>query len=514
MTDVVIAGAGPDGLMLACELGLAGIRPVMLDPMSGPNPLARVNRIVGEAARILDHRGLYGTLAGTAEPPKPASHTNFAGIPLDLEAVPGSELFVVPVQQQGIVQALVERAAEYEVDLRWGHTMTGFDQADDGVTVHVDGPDGAYDLSTKYFVGADGGHSKTRHLAGIEFPGMSSNDLVVRIGFDLLPPDEWLEPATGPGGLPPQRFHRTDRGVFSCGAMGNRVAVMTYELDVTAREGRGDATADKTPMDLAELAASVERVLGADVPLHPTSPGEPLDLRRFRGINSRIASRYQVGRVLLVGDAAHVHAPIGGPGLNLSLQDAVNLGWKLATVLSGRVDPALITTYEAERRPAAERLIMQSRAQLALFRPGPEASALRQLFAELLTEPANVRRISDLLSGADNNYATGATVHPLVGHWVPDFGVTNAVGTRRVAELARDGRPLLADLSENGAVAADLADVADRLTVVSGRCAGEIAATAVLVRPDGYVAWASSSATPTPDELRELRRALTRWFGI
>jgi 2-polyprenyl-6-methoxyphenol hydroxylase-like FAD-dependent oxidoreductase len=515
--DVVIAGAGPDGLMLACELGLAGIRPVVLDPMPGPNLQPRANRIAGQAARILDHRGLYSALTGSAEPPKPFLHWMFAGFPLNLATVPESQLFVVPVQQHGLVELLTKRAAEYDTDIRWGHALTGFDQDDGCVTVHVAGPDASYDLTTKYFVGADGGHSKTRHLAGIEFPGMSSYDLVVRIGFNVVPPDEWIAPvsdAPGSEHLPPQRSHRTDRGVFSCGAMGSRVAVMTYELDSTPREQRSDDVADEPPMSLTELEASAKRVLGQDVPLRPTSPDAAVDLRRFFGINSRIASHYQVGRVLLVGDAAHVHAPIGGPGLNLSLQDGANLGWKLAAVASGRAEPALLATYEAERRPAAERLIMQTRAQLALFRPGPEITALRELFAEFLTDGNNVRRIDDLLSGADNRYAMGTDPHPLVGHWVPDFSVANDVGRQRIAELARDGRPLLVDLTESGDIAATLTDITDRLNVVAGRPDGEIAATAVLVRPDGYVAWASSQARSDPDELRELRGVLTHWFGI
>ena len=521
MIDVVIAGAGPNGLMLACELGLAGIQPVVLDPMTGPNPHPRVNRIVGQGVRILDHRGLYSQLTGTAEPPQPAPRSMFAGFALDLAVVPESQLFVVPVQQRGLVQVLAERAGGNGVDIRWGHVVTGFDQHDDGVTVHVAGPDGAYDLTAKYLVGADGGTSMTRHLAGIEFPGMSSYDLIVRMGFDVLPPDEWVNPASGTvdvprfGRLPPLRFYRTERGVFACGALGSRVVVMTYELDRSAREERGDDTTDGLPMSLAELEASAKRVLGADAPLRPASPDAPLDLRRFSGINSRIASRYQVGRLILVGDAAHVHSPIGGPGLNLGLQDAVNLGWKLAAVLSGRVEPTLLATYETERRPAAERVITQSRAQLALFRPGPEVTALRELFSELVTDPANVRRLSDLLSGAENRYVTSADAHPLVGRWVPDFAVANASGTRRVAELARDGRPLLVDLTDRGEVAAALVDKEDRLTVAAGLPVGDVPAfTALLERPDGYVAWASSLHRPDPDELRDLRGVLTHWFGI
>lgn len=462
---------------------------------------------------MLDHRGLYSVLTGTADPPQPAPRSLFAGFPLDLTSVPGSQLFAIPVQQRGLVHVLAERAETYGADLRWGHALTGFEQHEDGVMVHVAGPDGAYQLTADYLVGADGGTSKTRHLAGVGFPGMSSYDLVIRMGFDVVPPDEWMDPV-GIGPLPPLRFYRTERGVFTCGAVGSRVAVMTYEMDSSARAEPGDDTADEPPMSLAELAASTKRVLGKDVPLRPTVSETHLDLRRLAGINSRIASQYQVGRVLLLGDAAHVHSPIGGPGLNLGLQDAVNLGWKLALVLNRRVDPALLDTYQRERRPAAERVIMQSRTQLALLRPGPEVTAVRELFAELITNTDAVGRLSDLLSGAENRYTVDDEAHPLVGHWVPDFAVAGDDGTRRVAEIARDGRPLLVDLTDGGTVAAAVGDGGGRLGVAVGTAVGEVRATAVLIRPDGYVAWASSQPRPGSGELGELRAALAQWFGI
>jgi hypothetical protein len=256
----------------------------------------------------------------------------------------------------------------------------------------------------------------------------------------------------------------------------------------------------------------VKRVLGADVPLRPVSPDAPLDLRRFYGINSRIASAYRSGRVFLVGDAAHVHSPLGGPGLNLGLQDAVNLGWKLAAVIAGGADPKLLDTYEAERRPAGERVVMHSRAQLALVRPGTEVTALRGLFSEFLEDPNNAKRLSDLLSGNDNRYDVGDDAHPLVGRWVPDFAVRDGEMTRRVAELARSGRPLLIDLTEDTVVAAAISDVAERITVVADSpVADDVSATALLVRPDGYVAWASSAPNP---EAGELRRILQDLFGI
>jgi 2-polyprenyl-6-methoxyphenol hydroxylase-like FAD-dependent oxidoreductase len=515
--DVVIAGGGPNGLMLAGELGLNGIRPVVLEPLPGPNPMRRANGVIGQGVRILDHRGFYGVLMGTDEPPRLNPRPMFAAFPLDLTSMADSQAFLLPVQQPRLVQVLAERAAEHDVDVRWGHGLAGFEQDDDGVTVQVAGPDGGYALRARYLIGADGGTSMTRKLAGIDFPGMSSYDLTARMGFDILPPTDWIDPATGGldipgfGRVPPLRFHRADQGVFAYGALGGRPAVIVFELDPTAREERIDEIDDQPPMSLAELEASLKRVLGADVPLRPAAPDEPLDLRRFCGINSRIASRYQEGRVMLVGDAAHVHSPMGGPGLNLGLQDAVNLGWKLAAVLHGRVGPELLTTYEAERRPAAERVIMHSRAQLALVRPGPEVTALRQLFSELLTDSEIARRLGDLISGAENRYGTDPDAHPLTGSWVPDFGVTDGGGTRRVAELARSGRPLLLDLTDSGCVAAAVDEVADQLTVAAGPPAGEVAATALLVRPDGYVAWASSAAEP---DVAELRLALARWFGL
>lgn len=520
MVEVVIAGGGPNGLMLACELGLAGIRPVLLDGSPGPNRQRRAEGIVGQGVRIFDHRGLYDKLAGAPAPPQPAPGTMWAGFGLNFAEVSDPQHFTLLVGQPRLVEVLVERACECNVDIRWGHALVGFDQDADGVTVGVAGPDGTYELAAKYLVGADGGRSLTRKLAGIDFPGMSAYDVTDRVAFGVLPSDELVNPTTGAldipgvGPVPPRQFFRTERGIFGWGPLAGRPGAFTIELDNSPRE-IPDAADNEAPMTLDEQEDSIKRVLGANVPLRPASPDTPPDLRRVCGMNSRLATQYRTGRVLLVGDAAHVQSPLGGYGLNLGLQDAVNLGWKLAAVLGGRVDSGLLDTYEAERRPAAQRVIIHSRAQLALLRPGLEVTALRQLFAELLAQPGVLDHFSDLLSGADVRYPAHPDEHPLVGRWVPDFAVTHAHGTQRIAELARAGRPLLIDLTDDtklaAAAAAATSAAADHLTCTAGRPVGDVSATALLVRPDGYVAWASSM--PAPDTA-ELGRALSYWFGI
>ncbi len=503
--------------MLACELGLAGIRPVLLDKSPGPNMQRRAAGIVGQGVRIFDHRGLYDTLAETTEPPRPAPGSFFAGFGFGFAELPNHQLYTLRVEQPRLIEVLVAAARKFHVDFRWGHTLTDYEQSDDGVVVHVASPAGPYAVSAEYLVGADGGSSLTRKLAGIDFPGMSSYDVTEHVTFGVVPPLDWIDPGTGAlnvpgfGAIPPRQYFRTERGIFGWGLkLTDRAGAFTIELDSAPRENPDVSDADNGPASIAEQEASIERVLGVPVPLQLESADMPPDLRRYRGVNSRIASRYRLGRVILVGDAAHVQPPLGGPGLNLGLQDAVNLGWKLAAVLDKRVGAELLDTYEVERRPAAERVLMHSRAQLALIRPGAEINALRELFSELLAQPDVVRHLGDLVSGADVCYATGSGNHPLVGRWVPDSAVANSVGTRRIAELARAGKPLLIDLTELGVVDTAATAITDRVVVAAGRPVDGLPATALLVRPDGYVAWASSSQTP---DLDELDRSLKAWFG-
>lgn len=355
-------------------------------------------------------------------------------------------------------------------------------------------------IDAGYLVGADGGRSTVRKNAGIGFPGHTS-PIVSTLAHVRLP-DELLVPGRGyemPGfGLLPFGHNRFRDGT---------VIVFPIEPDRpllgTIEYGWTLGSADE-PLTLEELRESLCRIIGADVPLEaPKKPG-PHAMRRLDGINSRQADRYRVGRVLLLGDAAHVHSPMGGPGLNLGMQDAVNLGWKLAAVMHGRVPEGLLHTYESERYPVGKRVMLHSQAQLALAAPGPEVEALRELFAELVDKPGVTGHLAALLAGSDVRYDVGDE-HPLSGFMVPDFDLDDG---RRVAGLLRDARPVLLDMT-GGAASAPAAGWADRVDVVEATMDG--GPVAMLIRPDGYVAWAAD--TFESDDAARLRTALTRWFG-
>ena len=522
MTDaeVVIAGGGPTGLLLACELALAGVTPIVLDSLSGPNTEPRANGVGGPAVRFLDHRGLYQLLTGSPDGPQPWTMGMFAGLTFDLTATPSRQNYMLPVQQPRLTETLAQRASAIGVDVRWGHGLRRFTQDAKSVTVEVDGPDGPYDIHAEYLVGADGGRSATRKLAGIDFPGMSSNDAVFRIGRGLTPPPEWIDHATGEldvpgfGRVPPMQFLRTGTGMFMRGQMDGFSLLGTLELAPTPDNVRTDSDHPGfgDSLTTAELEDSIGRILGVHVPVQSLEPDSEPVLRSFAGINSRVAGQYRHGQVLLVGDAAHVHSPLGGPGLNLCLQDAANLGWKLANVVHGRVEPALLDTYDAERRLAADNVMTHSRAQMALMRPGPEITALRAIFEELVTQPTAAESLAVTLSGVAVRYPTEPDAHPAVGYWIPDITIdTPTHGVQRIAQLTRDGGPLLLDFTDGSVVANGLRTSSPALNVVTGTPTEPVELTAVLVRPDGYVAWASSDASPTTDTLE---RALAHWFGM
>ncbi|MFF5259736.1 FAD-dependent monooxygenase [Actinomadura viridis] len=513
ITDVVIAGGGPNGLMLACELSLAGVRPVVLERLIEPSEEPKANGLLGQVVRMLDHRGLHERLGGGPQPPRPNSgYFMFGALGLDLSLLRDSPVHALPVPQRRIVQVLQERAIELGVEIRRGHEIVGLAQDDEAVTIDVAGPDEAYQLRARYLVGADGAHSTTRKLSGITFPGVTYDRMTVCTAHATVPA-EWVDPVTGALNVPghgavlPFLPHRTDHGGFSYAPLpGNPPLISTTEWDRPATDA---------PMSLEELRASIRRVLGVDVPLDPPEGAGPHVLRRLTGGNTRIADRFADGRVFLIGDAAHVFAATGGgPGLNLGLQDAVNLGWKLAAEIRGSAPSGLLDSYETERRSAAERMVLNAQAQSALIAPGGDVTGLREVFTELLRDPSTVQRLAELVAGADVRYDMGEhEAHPLTGRFVPDMDLNTPGGPVRLAELTRNARPLLLDLTEEESLAETLAQRHDQVDIVTARSRVP-APTALLLRPDGYVAWASASPRPGPTEIETLRAALQRWFGV
>lgn len=495
--EVVISGAGPNGLMLACELALAGITPVVLDALPAAGDEPKANGLVGQVVRMLDMRGLYSAFTGE-DRPQALPGWMFSGMQLAYPDPSTSPMYAMMMPQPRLVRLLEKRARDLGVDLRWGHELTGLQPGEDGVALSVATADGVYDLTAGYLVGADGGRSLVRKSVGIDFPGTTSATVARLAQVDV--PDELRAPDGGlniPGvGHIPFGHNRFDRGMVLAGSLQPGVLLVG-----TREEGRAD---EEGPLTLTELRASLQRILGVDVPLEePRGPG-PHAKRRIDGQNTRQAERYRAGRVLLLGDAAHVHSAMGGPGLNLGLQDAVNLGWKLAADVNGWAPPGLLDSYETERHPVGRRVMMHSMAQSALMASGPEVAELRALFTELIAIPEVTQHLGRLLAGSDVRYDVGDD-HPLSGYLVPDLTLDDG---RPVAGLLHNARPVLLDLC-GGAAAAAAQSWADRVDTVESQLAGGPAA--LLIRPDGYVAWAADDFEAV--DAKELQAALGRWFG-
>lgn len=467
--DVVVVGAGPNGLMTACELALAGVRPLVLERELEARTEQRANGMVGQVVRLLHRRGLLERLTGDAAPPRPADGFMFAAYPMPFGLLGADNpVYTVLVPQQRVEQVLAERAAELGVEIRRGAAVTGLEQDADGVTLALD--DGTT-LTTRWLVGADGGRSAVRKLVGIGFPGVTHDRTVSRSAHVALA-EEFREGGgmrvPGFGVIPPFLHTRLERGMVSFAPFPDGRVMVNVSEHADVDDGQ--------PMSFAELTGAFARVVGVDAPFTQLQPAGML--RRLTGGNTRLADRYRQGRVFLVGDAAHVHSAIGGNGLNLGLQDAVNLAWKLAAQVHGWAPAGLLDTYESERRPAGERVTMQTTAQGVLVGPGPEVTALRALVGELLADESVLRRIAGLISGAD-------VVYPGTSRWSPE-------GVRP------DARPVLFDATADRRHARAAGPWADRVAVVPG------AGASMLVRPDGYVAWEEGSG---------LEPALTGWFG-
>ncbi|MCS6562337.1 FAD-dependent monooxygenase [Curtobacterium poinsettiae] len=508
MYDVVIVGGGPVGVFAACELKLAGANPLVVERLPEINQWDKAHGLTGQVVRLLDHRGLFERCAGTSVP-APAPRFFFGALPLPLHVLGDhNPMYLLHINQRDLERVLNDRAAELGVEIRRGVEMRSFTQHDDSVTVDVvDVATGAAStVSAQYLVGSDGARSTVRKRSGIGFPGNTDHHIVDRTA--LIAPTAQLTPA-GPGnvhvaglGEIAESFHRTETGVVTI-ALRDPAHPLVYTAEWEDQPDRSFPS-EGAAMTLTEMEDSLERVLGVRLDLDAPAADEPTLLRRLTGRNTRVADRYRDRRVFLLGDAAHVHSAAGGPGLNLALQDAANLAWKLAAALHGWAPAGLLDTYETERRPLGQRVFMQTQAQTALMAPGSDVTALRDLFAEMLADTTTVQRIGDLLAGSDVRYDMGC-MDPdgPTGRFAPSTTVELVDGAvRRIPELLRTARPILLDAT--GGHHDTIAPWDDRVDHVPLATTHE--QTSMLIRPDGFVAWSHTD----PASLTE---ALSAWFG-
>ena len=478
---VVIAGAGPTGLMLAGELALAGVDVVVAERRPNQDLAGqRAGGLLSRTIEILDQRGIADRFVSQGQKHQV---TMFAGTTF-ISDIATRHNYVLGLWQNHIERILAGWVGELKVPIHYGMEVTGFTQDDTGVDVALS--DGQ-SLPTQYLVACDGGRSLIRKAAGIDFPGWdpTMSNIIAEVELAQEPP-EW-------------GIRRDARGIHSLSKMedGKTVRVLVTEPGV-------GATTEPT---LRDLSAALIAAYGTDCGVH-----HPTWISRFTDM-ARQAAAYRNKRVLLAGDAAHIHPPDGGQGIQTGMQDAVNLGWKLAQVVKGISQESLLDTYHAERHPVAERVLRTNMAQVMLRRPDERTKALRDTMSEVLGMDEPSRRLGAMMFGLDIHYDLGEG-HPLLGRRMPDLDLVTPNGPLRVFTLLHDARPVLLNLGEPGGF--DITPWADRVQLVDARYAGTwelpalgpvTAPAAVLIRPDGYVAWVG--------DLTELglADALATWFG-
>nr|WP_258609881.1 FAD-dependent monooxygenase [Mesorhizobium sp. AR10] len=477
---VVIAGGGPTGLMLAGELALAGVDVAIVERR--PDQTLAGSRAGGLHSRtieVLDQRGIADRFLSQGQV-HPVVHFH---IPLDISDCPTRHNHTLGLWQNHIERILADWVGELAVTIYRQRDVTGFAQDDSGVDVALS--DGQR-LRAEYLVGCDGGRSLVRKAAGIEFPGWD-------------PTTSWLIAEVDMAEEPKWGFHQDARGIHGIGKVENGGPVR-----IVLTEQQLQSASEPTLSDVSEALIAV---YGTDYGIH-----NPKWISRFTDM-TRQAAAYRDRRVLLAGDAAHVHPPVGGQGLNIGVQDAVNLGWKLAQVVKGTSPDRLLDTYHSERHPVAARTLRNTMAQVALRRTDDRSKALGDTVSELLGMDEPRRRIAAEMSGLAIHYNLGEG-HPLLGRRMPDLDLRTAKGPLRVFTLLHNARPVMLNLGKPGSL--DIAPWADRVEQVDARYTGAwelpvlgaiAAPSAVLIRPDGYVAWVGSSTR------QEAAEALTAWFG-
>jgi 2-polyprenyl-6-methoxyphenol hydroxylase-like FAD-dependent oxidoreductase len=488
---VVIAGGGPTGLMLAGELALAGMDVAIVERRASQDLAgSRAGGLHSRTIEVLDQRGIADRFLSEGQV---AQVAGFSQIPLDISDFPTRHPYGLGLWQNHIERILAGWVGELPVPIHRGREVTGFAQDDTGVDVELS--DGQ-SLRAQYLVGCDGGGSLVRKEAGIEFPGWdpTTSSLIAQVEMTEEPELGIRHTPSGMHALGKIEYEIKDGEVVY--KPGGTVGVMLTESHV--------GTSEPTLRDLSE---GLIAVYGTDYGIH-----SPTWISRFTDV-TRQAAAYRERRVLLAGDAAHVHAPDGGQGLNTGVQDAVNLGWKLAQVVNGISPESLLDTYHAERHPVAARVLHNTMAQVALRREDDRTKALRDTMADLLGMDEPRRRFAGMMSGLDIHYDLGEG-HPLLGRRMPDLDLVTADGPLRVFTLLHDARPVLLNFGEPGGV--EITPWANRVQLIDAKYVGMwelpvlgavTAPTGVLIRPDGYVAWVGDLTQ------RGLADALTTWFG-
>jgi 2-polyprenyl-6-methoxyphenol hydroxylase-like FAD-dependent oxidoreductase len=490
MTDVIIIGAGPAGLRLACELRLARVAAVVIERDRRRPGYCRGFNLNARALDLLARRGLAD---GLIEEGWQAPQAAFSGLPVTLGLADArtDHPYSLGIPQTRVEEVLEYRALELGADIRRGHELRAVEQDSESVVATVATAEGEYRIRARYLAGCDGGRSTVRKQAGIDFPGAEATR------FSLLGDVELADPGALPFG--------------ATAGPGGRVFVIPRPGYVRIITGDRRPPADRyAPVTLDLLQTSVDEALGRHVGLRA-----PRWLTRF-GNAARQAADYVRGRVIVAGDAAHIHPPAGAIGVNVALDDAFNLGWKLAATVHGTAPAHLLESYHAERHQAGARILANTQAQVLLDNAGDGLGPLTDLLTRVARHPDGNRALAEIITGLDTRYDMHPdTAHPWLGRLAPNLALTTEAGGTDVATLLSAGRALLLDLAAEPALGESAAGWASQVTIVRATCRAHPELRAVLLRPDGHTAWLSTAGYPTADRPTAdgLREALIHWHG-
>ncbi|MFL9874053.1 FAD-dependent monooxygenase [Paraburkholderia megapolitana] len=494
MVDVVIVGAGPVGLLSAIELTLGGARVLVLERLAAPSMASKALGIGPLGSEALQRRGMaaaivaaeehtFATIRKFTEQNGPNTRGkgskfsgHFAGLSLirkDAQKEP--QRHAHPVDQQAVEAMLAERVRALGIEVRRECDVTNFAQQVDGVDVEWASPAGKGRIRCAYLVGCDGGRSQIRKMAGFAFPGTAPSMTMYQATAEIDHPERLL----------PTGWRRTSGGVFSYGPFPGRFFMLDFSGPPEDREA---------PVTREEIEAVLRRISGEDVRV------KALESASRWTDNTRLVDTYRQGRVLLAGDAAHVHSPFGGQGLSLGLVDAANLGWKLAAVVRGEMPDCLLDTYTAERRPVAEAVMANTLAQIAIMRPDPQAGAMRNIVANLMQFDNVNRFIGEIMSGLSIRYDLGSDLDD-VGRLIGDKPIDLSDAHVSLYDVMQDGMAVFLDASTDGKASTLVASCTRRV-----RCVAVATGPSMLIRPDACIAW-----TGEGNSADGLEEALHRW---